>query len=212
MARRLLAGLAAVALLTGCGGAGGTSDGASPSPDSSHTATPSPTPMPTSSPTAYAGPTGAPERVNWQLSTDSFGPLRLGMTAADGVADGLVARLPHCDRWGASPDLVAEGVDLVFNGQDQLAEIWLGSPMHTTTSGVRVGMAMEEVAYFHHSDLQFEERGSIGGTMQVPFVRTGDRELVFYALGDENEIPGPRAPVTGIGARAYGGDIDRPRC
>jgi len=210
--RRVLAGMAIVGLLSGCSGGAGEPGGDSTEPQVTPTPTPTAEPLVTSSPTPYAGPTGAPERAAWQLTAQSLGPLELGMTVPDGESNGWVARLPHCDRWGSSPALRQEGIDLVFDDQDRLAEIWLGNSVHATADGARVGMAIEEIAFFHGTDLEFEERDSVGGRLMVPFVRAGEHELVFYAIGNENETPGPRAPVTAIGARAYGKDVVRPSC
>ncbi|WP_432559073.1 hypothetical protein [Granulicoccus sp. GXG6511] len=203
--RRLTVGLVAAAtLLTACGG--------SPQADQSTTPSPTPTAYPTASPAPYAGPSGSGEYAELRLSATGLGPIRLGLDADEGRAHGWVARLDHCDRWGASPDLRAEGVDLVFNDSDQLAEIWLGNSLHPTDEGARVGMAVEEVAYVYGDRLEFNQRDSVGGSVVVPFVPSGEHELVFYAIGDENETPGPRAPISAIGAMARGGDIQRPRC
>ncbi|MDO5500632.1 MAG: hypothetical protein Q4F67_13230 [Propionibacteriaceae bacterium] len=215
-ARRALAAVAAVALLSACGGGTGDVSGGEVTEPEALPAEPAPTatatPLATTSPTPYAGPTGAADYADLELTADGFGPMRLGMTAAEGQDGGWVERLPHCDRWGASAKLRAEGVDLVFDDQDHLAEIWLGNSIHPTVEGARVGMPMEEIAYFYGDDLDYELRDSVSGSMYVPFVRFGEFELAFYALGDENSIPGPRAPVSGIGARAYGKDIERPSC
>ena len=208
--QRVLAGVAAVVLLTACGGGPGQTSSNSPSPTAS--SSPTPTRLPTASPPPYVGPTSAGDYAGWELSPDGFGSIRLGLGAAEGRERGWVTRLPHCDRWGSSPDLIAEGVDLVFDDADRLTEIWLGSPVHVTTDGARVGMAMEEVAYLYSDRLDVQERTSLGGRQLVAFVADDEHELLFYAIGDKDEIPGPRSPVTAIGARALDGDITRPSC
>lgn len=130
----------------------------------------------------------------------------------EGLDRGWVGRLAHCDRWGSSPALLAEGVDLVFDDTGRLAEVWLGNPRHRTAEWARVGMHIEDITALYRDRLDFERRDSVGGSLDVPFVRDGDQELVFYALGDEDERPGPTAPVSAIGARAYGHAIERPTC
>lgn len=200
----LLPVLSAALLLAGCGGTSTGPGDTSPSP--------TPTAYPTASPSPYAGPAGADEYAGMRLSADGFGPIRLGLDVAEGRERGWVARLDHCDRWGSSPALLAEGVDLVFDASGRLAEIWLGNPIHPTSEGARVGMSLEEIAYFYGPRLTFEQRGGVGGSLYVPHVRSGDREMVFYGIGDEDATPGPHAPISAIGARAYGGDIDRPDC
>lgn len=202
--RARVAGLAVILLLTGCGGSGAASGGTSP--------TPSPTAYPTASPRPYSGPSGRGAYAGLQLSTDGLGPILLGLDATQGQEHGWVARLAGCDRWGSSPALLAEGVDLVFDSSDRLSEIWLGNPTHATVAGARVGMAVEEIAYLYGDQLRFERRPSVSGALTVPYVRDGDHELIFYAIGDEDATPGARAPVSGIAARAYGGAIERPRC
>lgn len=191
-------------VLSGCGAAPSTPGDPSPSP--------TPTAYPTASPSPYEGPGGSGEYAGLRLSTDGLGPILLGLDVAEGRQRGWVTRLPHCDRWGSSPALIAEGVDLLFDESDRLAEIWLGHPAHPTVEGARVGMRLEEIAYVYGPRLTFERRGSVSGVQYVPLVRAGDRELVFFGIGDEDATPSPHAPVSAIGARAYGGDIERPAC
>ncbi len=211
MRRTRLAGLALLLALTAC--SGGT---ASPQ-DAPATPTPSPTPSPTRVVAATVTPTPlAPATAAFlpgaTLTADGLGPIRLGMTVADGVRQGWVAELAHCDRWGSSPRLLADGVDLVFDDTERLSEIWLGSATYRTPAGAHVGLPAEDVAVLYGDELDYEARGSVGGSMQVMFTRSGDHEIVFFALGNEDTIPDPRSPISAIGARAYGGDIDRPAC
>lgn len=200
----LVALVSAAMLMSGCGGLSAAPGDATPSP--------TPTAYPTASPSPYEGPAGSGEYAGLRLSADGLGPIVLGLDVAEGRERGWVARLPHCDRWGASPVLIAEGVDLVFDESDRLAEIWLGNPVHPTVEGARVGMRLEEIAYLYGPRLAFERRGAVSGTLRLPLVRNGDREVVFFGIGDEDATPGPHAPVSAIGARAYGGDIERPQC
>lgn len=213
MRRSAVAGLALVLAITlsACAGGGAAT------PDQRSTSTPSPTPSPTRVVAATATPTPrAPVTTSAlpgaTLTADGLGPIRLGMSVDEGVRRGWVARLPHCDRWGSGPRLLANGVDLMFDDSDRLAEIWLGNATYQTAGGAYVGLAAEDIAVLYGDQLSYEKRGSVGGSMYVTLARSGDHEIVFYALGNEDSIPDPRSPVSAIGARAYGGDIDRPAC
>ncbi|WP_425309886.1 hypothetical protein AADG42_14335 [Ammonicoccus fulvus] len=209
--RRTLAGLALLLALSACSGETAASQ------DAPATPTPSPTPSPTRVVAATVTPTPRTPATSAfisgaTLTADGLGPIQLGMTLADAVREGWAGELPHCDRWGSSPRLLADGVDLVFDDSERLSEIWLGNATYQTPAGAYVGLAAEDVAVLYGDRLDYEPRGSVGGSMQVMFTRAGDNELVFFALGNEDTIPDPRSPISAIGARAYGGDIDRPSC
>ena len=78
--------------------------------------------------------------------------------------------------------------------------------------GLQTLEVIEDVSALYRERLQYEERGSVGGRMYASYLRTGDHVLLFYALGDEDAPPEPRAPISAIAARAYGGAIERPAC
>lgn len=205
--RHALAATAVLAtLVTGCGGAPGE-----PDPERTPSATPTPTASPFPSPTITRSEVPSRALPGAVLTADGLGPVRLGMPLAEARDRGWATELPHCRRWGAAPQLAAEGIDLVF-ADDRLTEIWLGNPTHRTADWARVGMHIEDVLGLYRERLKFERRNTVGGPMVVPFVHTGDREIVFFAVGDEDATPGLRSPVSAIGARAYGGAVERPRC
>lgn len=194
--------VAAALLVGGCGES---------TPDAGTPPTPTPSPVyPT--PTITPVESGSAVLPGATLTPDGLGPVQLGLKVDEGVRRGWVARLDHCDRWGASPELMAEGIDLLFDDDQRLVEVWLGNPLHRTDEYVRVGMHIEDATAIYRERLEFEQRDSVGGKFFVSFVREGDREIAFYAIGDENATPGWRSPISAIGARAYGLPIERPAC
>lgn len=194
---RLILGVVALAvLLAGCGGGGAASPGR---------ATPSPTP--TATPYVFKTP---PPISTPALTADGLGPIRLDTPAQEAVAQGWATRDDGCG-WRTAPALLSEGVELYF-ADDRISEVWLGSAAHSTDVGARVGMHVEQIATLYAGELTYETRNSLGGRVILPIVRQGDHELLFFGLGDEDATPGPRAPLTGIGARPYGADLTRPTC
>lgn len=195
--RVLFGAVALVLMLAGCGGGSGSSGAEAPSPTASPTRSPYvfDTPPPISTPT---------------LTAEGLGPIRLGTSAEDAVAQGWAVRDDRCG-WRTSPTLRADGVELYF-ADDRISEIWLGNAAHSTAAGARVGMLLEQIETLYAGDLTYETRNSLGGRLILPIVRSGDSELLFFGLGDEDATPGPRAPLTAIAARAYGTDLSRPSC
>lgn len=198
---RIALGLAALALLTGCGG--GTGPG-----NLSASATGSPTATPTRTPYVFDTPPPISDRA---LTTDGLGPIRLGTPVDQAVRLDWAVRDARCG-WRTAPGLLAEGVELRFGADDRISDIWLGNSTYGTAEGARVGMVLEQIETLFGEDLAYERRDSPAGSALLPIVRRGDRELLFFGLGDEDATPGPRAPLTGIAARAYGLDVTRPTC
>lgn len=192
MSRSHILAVVAALALTGCGG--GTSEPAGSEPEPTRTPYVFATPPPISSPA---------------LSADGLGEIRLGTPATDAQTRGWAIRDERCG-WRTGPHLKATGVELFF-ADDAISEVWLGNSSHSTTTGARVGMAVEQIETLH-PDLEFERRDTVGGSAYLSIVRSGDRELLFYGLGDEDATPDPRSPLTGIAARAYGTPLTRPAC
>lgn len=194
--RVVLGAVAMALLLSGCGGGPGTPGTTSPSPTVSPTLTPYvfETPPPISTPA---------------LTPEGLGPMRLGTPAEEAVTQGWAISGDQC--WRTSPSLLADGVELYFT-DGRISEIWIGNASHSTGTGARVGMQIEQIETLYADDLTYETRDSLGGQVVLPIVRRGDHELLFFGLGDEDATPGPGAPLTGIAARAYGTDLTRPSC
>ena len=183
---------------TGCGG-----DTAGPET----TAEPTPTASATPTPYVFATP---PTVSRPELTVDGLGPVRLGAPVTEAVARGWAIRDDRCG-WRTGPELLSDGVELYF-ADDRISEIWLGSTTLSTARGARVGMTVEQIETLYAGELAYERRDSLGGRVILPVVRHGERELLFFALGDEDAEPGPWAPVTAIGARASGLALTRPGC
>lgn len=213
---RLSHGLAAVAAALVLVGCGTTPTGApAPTPTGSptvvetavSTATGEPDASPAASPTATAtrtsSPNGTPTASETEDATslddaliepDGLGPIQLGMSLNEARAHGWAGRSAVCDRWDASPALVARGVSLTFV-DDQLYEIWVRQPTFVTETGIRVGDTLGDAREAYGERLRTEPRP--GG--DAWFVVEGEHELLFV-----EEAPGRNDRITSILARTHG--------
>lgn len=132
------------------------------------------------------------------IEPGGVGPIRIGMSRAEAQANGWVAMNELCQRWDASPELLARGLSFTFV-DDRLYEIWVRGFEFATEDHVRVSDTLRKAREVYGSDLQTELRDGGGGRLPAWFVVEGEHELLFL-----EEDPGRDETIKAILARTRG--------
>lgn len=123
----------------------------------------------------------------WRLSLEGFGPLRLGMTAAEGAATGGFVRIAYCDvgalAWTGKTD--ANGEPLVIANLDVDGRIWSIS-IHREPlpldSGIRFGSTYDELVEAYGDALIASSLNNPANTSSGIFAVNGNGAHLHFVI------------------------------
>lgn len=132
-------------------------------------------------PSSSAPTSENPQSSGWKLSLDGFGPLKLGMTADEGVATGGFQRITFCDV-GALQWTAPLGTDYVIANLNEQGIVWnisiSGSPS-PLDSGVGPGTSAETLKKTYGDSLIADVANPTYSKVEMFAVNGANGHLVF---------------------------------